>query len=73
MKLIERYEAVKKIGTEIEVPWVVWTAFGEKAKLITITGTDICLGEDYKTLEQARAAIAWYVDQLGGSAKWSKS
>lgn len=68
MKLKELLKRQK----DIEVPFEVWSCFGEKAKEIFIAGDTASLGEDYKTLEQLRAAIEWYADQLGGKVKWSK-
>lgn len=71
--LIQKYEAIQKIGTQVEVPFHVWALFGEKQKSISIVGSDISLGEDYATLEGCRAGVQWYVEQLGGTVKWSKS
>lgn len=68
MKLKQLLERQK----DVEVPFHVWTVFGEKAKGIFIAGDQASLGEDYKTLEQLRAAIDWYADQLGGKVKWEK-
>jgi hypothetical protein len=70
--LFDRYKTIQKIGTEIEVPYYVWTAFGENQKRMSIMGTDVCLGEDYKSIESVREAIAYYVEQLGGSVEWSE-
>lgn len=68
MKLKERLSTYK----DIEVPYEVWTCFGEKAKAIFVAGNQASLGEDYKNLEQLRNAIEWYADQLGGKVKWEK-
>jgi hypothetical protein len=68
--LFEKYKAIQKVGTTVEVPYEVWTAFGSNCRELSISQTDICLGEDYKSLRQARAAIEWYVNQLGGKVKW---
>ena len=61
-----------KEHTDIEVPYSVWTCFGEKSKVITIAGDQASLGEDYKSLEELRKALDWYVNELGGSVKWQK-
>ena len=70
MTLIKKYKAIQKIGTVIEVPHSVWTKFSEQQRCISIAGTDISLGEDYCSLDQAREAVAWFVEQLGGKVKW---
>lgn len=72
MTILERYNAIQKIGAEVTVPHEVWTCFGEKQKTISIAGTDISLGEDFTSLERVRTAIEFYVKQFGGSVKWSK-
>lgn len=70
--LIERYEAIQKIGTDIDIPHEVWTVLGgeETDRTVSIMGTQICLGCDYVSIEKARLAVAWYVAQLGGTVKW---
>lgn len=71
--VFERYRAIQSIGTEVAVPWTHWRLLGNEAgKIIHISGSDICLGEDYGSLDEARAAIAWYVEQLGGAVQWTK-
>jgi hypothetical protein len=72
MKLIDKYKQIQKIGTETFVPHAVWRLFSSKRQTISISGSDICLGEDYASLKQARFAIGFYVDQLGGKVKWEK-
>lgn len=66
------HEVVKNTPDGLEVPWEVWTVFGEKAKTVLFGGKEISLGEDFKSLEQLRTAISWYVDQLGGKVKWGE-
>lgn len=63
-----------KLQKDIEVPFHVWTCFGRGAETIFLSGDQARLTDeaDYKTLEQLRAAIDWYADQLGGKVKWSK-
>jgi hypothetical protein len=61
-----------KEHSDIQVPYNVWTCFGEKAKLITLAGDQASLGEDYHTLPELREAIEWYANQLGGKVKWYK-
>jgi len=61
-----------KLQHNIEVPYEVWTIFGEKSKEVLMSGSQASLGEDFKSLEQLRVAIEWYVDQLGGKVKWEK-
>jgi hypothetical protein len=66
------HEALKKNTNNFMVPWDVWRLFGEKQKVLEIVGDQVSLGEDVATLEEARNAVAWYVDQLGGKVKWGK-
>ncbi len=68
MKIIEQLELYK----DIEVPYHVWRMFGEQCKLISLAGSQASLGEDYGTTQELRRAIEFYVEQLGGTVKWSK-
>lgn len=68
----EKYKAIQAIGTEVEVPFKIWSMFGQQQKFISILGNDISLGEDYGDLKAARTAIEFYVTQLGGTVKWSE-
>jgi RNase P subunit RPR2 len=68
MKIIEQLELQK----DIEVPYNVWRMFGKQCKLISIAGSQASLGEDYGTTQELREAIKFYVEQLGGTVKWSK-
>jgi hypothetical protein len=70
MTAIQKFDAIQKIGTEVEVPFNVWTKFRENRRPISIVGTEICLGEDYCSIDQAREAVEWYVNQLGGTVNW---
>lgn len=67
--ILARYNEVEKLN-KIDVPWEAWTMFGEQCKKITIASDAICLGEDYKTVEDLRKGLSWYVEQLGGVAVW---
>ena len=70
MKIIEQV----KLQEDIEAPWHVWTKFGQSAKRITVMGRHIALTDegDFGTIEELREAIGFYVEQLGGTVKWSK-
>lgn len=70
--LIERYKAIQKVGPDINIPHEVWTVLGgeETGRIMSIIGTEVCLGCDYVSIEKARLAVAWYVRQLGGTVKW---
>lgn len=68
MKLSDKLKDYKPI----EVPYHVWTCFGEDSKSILLAGEEASLGCDYKSLDELRTAIEWYVDQLGGKVKWKK-
>lgn len=68
MKLADKLKDYKPI----EVPYHVWTCFGKDSKSILLAGDEASLGGDYKSLEELRSAIEWYVNQLGGKVKWKK-
>ncbi len=70
MKIIEQV----KLQEDIEVPWHVWTKFGQSAKRITVMGRQVALTDegDFGTIEELREALGFYVEQLGGTVKWSK-
>lgn len=69
MKIIEQV----KLQKDIEVPWHAWRIFGEQAKKITVMGKQVSLTNngDYGTVEELRRAMEFYVEQLGGTVKWS--
>lgn len=69
LTFLEKHELVSKYSTQ-EVPFQVWRMFGDSQKTIQLLGEDICLGEDYGSLEACREALEWYVDQLGGTVSW---
>lgn len=55
----------------ITVPWEVWTFIG--GKTLDVMGDQVATGDgDFKTLDQARVAIEWYVKQLNGTVSWDK-
>lgn len=63
---------ILKEKSNIEVPYHVWTVFGEETKKITFAGDQACLGCDYKNITELRTAIEWYAAQMGGTVKWEK-
>lgn len=67
-KLADRLKEHK----DIEVPYHVWTCFGNQSKEVLLSGNQASFGEDYKSLEELRNAIEWYVEQLDGKVKWNK-
>ncbi len=77
MKLIDKYREIQKIGTEVEVPFyeVSRLIHGSRCRKLTVVGDQIELGGtdcDIGTLDECRTAIARYVQQLGGTVKWTK-
>ena len=75
--VLERYQAIQKIGTEIEIPFysVSRIIHGAGERRVSITGDQIDLGgtdSDFASLAECRAAIEWYVEQLGGKVQWLK-
>lgn len=62
---------IAQANSTVEVPFDVWRMFGnETGRSIELLGEQISLGEDYGSLEECRNAIAWYVEQLGGTVEW---
>ena len=72
MRLIDKYNEVQKVGST-EVPHAVWTKLG-LAKNIEIVGNQLSLANDsdFCDLDEARNAVTWLVEQLGGKVKWDK-
>jgi len=72
--LLAKYSAIQEIGTSVEIPWHV-ARLTEPRGSLKISGNQLCIGNydaDYGSIEECRAAIAWYVEQLGGKVKWQK-
>lgn len=67
--LIEKYNAIQAIGSSIETPYEVFCLFKD-FKTMDVIGDQISFGEDYVSLESARSAISFLVEQLGGEVKW---
>lgn len=55
----------------IDVPYHVWTVFGDQSKTIHLAGDQASFGEDFKYLHELRTAIEFYVDQLDGKVEWN--
>lgn len=72
-RLIDKYVAIQKIGLDVEVPWEVSHVLGA-AKKIMVLGDSVCLGvdTDFCSLAEARAALEWYAQQLGGQITWER-
>lgn len=71
MKLIDKLKAQQELILD-HVPYECISVFGNRTIHFRLMDTEICLGEDYVSLETARKAVEWYVEQLGGTVKWSK-
>lgn len=73
MKFIDKYKKIQKMGNTM-LPYHVWTFFKTETVRpeLEVTGKEITLGGDYKSLEEARAAIQWLTNELGGTIKWEK-
>lgn len=72
MTLKQKFDAIQKIGTDIQVPFNHWRLLGTASHTLDIAGDQISLGEDFASLQDAQNAIAWYAEQLGGKVKWEK-
>lgn len=73
--LIQAHKEIQEIEAQIsEYPWHVWTKiFGRKCKPF-ITGDQVSLSPetDYASISETREAVAYLVEQLGGTVKWKK-
>lgn len=70
LTVLQRFQAIQNIGTEVEVPWYVWRLFGSQQKSISISSDQISFGEDFASPQECRIALQWYVTQMGGKVKW---
>ncbi len=64
MKLIDRARL-----PGIEVPYIVKRAF-PGGLFVDTAGTQITFGEDYLDILEARLALQWLVEQMGGQVRW---
>ena len=55
-----------------EIPFHVRRLFRDDSFEIEIFGDQLCFGEDYVSLKEAREGMEWIVNQLGGKVKWNK-
>lgn len=69
MTLKEKLEKIEELQ-EVTTPWEVMRLVGK----IELSGTQISFRADghgdFVSLEEAREAIDWIVEQLGGQVKW---
>ena len=74
MKLKKALEKSKALLEQVErPPWTVCCLFSSNMKTnYGLFGDQVCLGEDFVSLEDAREGVAWLVDQLGGKVKWEE-
>lgn len=71
--LFEKFKAVQEINAKVSMPWHVMRVLSsDEIKEIEVVGNQISLGQDFVSLEEARSAVKWYVEQLGGTVRWSK-
>lgn len=70
MKLLKIHKSMAATKNKLEpVPFKITCVFGQGFYLNT-DGTYVCLGEDYVSVEDAREAVAWVAEQLGGKVEW---
>lgn len=68
--LIEKYNAIQAIGSEVKTPHEVFCLFKD-FRNADVVGDQISFGEDFVSLDSARNAVSWIVHQLGGTVKWN--
>jgi len=71
--LFEKFKDIESIGTVVKAPWAVSRVTG--CTELSIVGDQVSIGvldSDYVHLAEARTAIEWYVNQLGGTVTWPK-
>ena len=66
--LHQMYKNILAVGHSAPVPYDVYKIIG--GKTLELAGDQVSLGEDFVSMEEARAAVKWYVEQLGGKVKW---
>ena len=70
MRLINAYNKIQKI--EVDKPPFCTTRLFPTGFRAEVFGDQICFGEDYVDIEEARVGIEWIVNQLGGKVKWER-
>lgn len=54
---------------EFPVPYHVSRVFSTETEP-RVFGDQVTFGEDFVSLQEARVALEWYVEQLGGKVEW---
>ena len=70
--LLQKYKAIQKIGCSVEVPWAAMRVLHGESKTLDVWGDQVSLGEDFVSLQEAREAIQFYAEQLGGLILWDE-
>lgn len=73
MKLINAYKKIQAVNDKIDpLPWCTLRLFGSayNEPHFAVCGDQVCLGEDYVSIAEAREGLTWIVDQLGGKVEW---
>ena len=62
-------DVIAKGVPEFPVPYHVSCVFGTGVEP-RVFGDQVTFGEDFVSLHEARVALEWYVEQLGGKVEW---
>ena len=68
--VIESYHKLQETQSVFEAPFNAWSTFMESESKVHISGNQVCLGGDYKSVAEVRSAISWYALQFGGKVTW---
>jgi lysozyme family protein len=72
MKLIDKWKKMQEIGSGVDVPWHVMRVIDCKKLYVDVNYVSIADNGDMVAPEEARVAVDWVVDQLGGKVRWLK-
>lgn len=75
MKLIKAYKEIQKINNRLEpYPHEVWTKLIGRTFTPRVMDNQFCLSPDadYASIDEARTAVEYLVDQLGGKVVWDE-
>lgn len=75
MKLVKAYKEIQKINNNLEpYPYEVWSKLIGRTFTPRIMDNQFCLSPDgdYCSIDEARTAVEYLVNQFGGTVKWEK-
>lgn len=68
----EVFKEVQELNkSQNDTPWYVKRVMPDNFR-IEVLGEQLTFGQDFVTIEEAREALDWFVNELGGTVKWKK-